>query len=189
MVPDSLSRELFIQQRLRDNYLSLKDNFIFRLEITIFSNMVYKDHLFQLASKTLTVKIRLSWRNLIRNIKSSKLSDCYTPTFKLRIPNTVEFLHNDIQTCITFQTRDHSHASDFPLSSLMVCISYKFVMDSAFLEFMCFPAFGVVHFPRSPHGSSCTESNDPHQLGTDFVNVSDRFSLGGDTEHFLCCLL
>ena len=31
--------------------------------------------------------------------------------------NTIEFLHNDIQTCITFQTRDQSHASEFPLTS------------------------------------------------------------------------
>ena len=83
-----------------------------------------------------------------------------------RVFNAIEFLHPDIQTCTTFQTRDGSHASEIPLTSLMVCNSFKFVMDSVFLEFMCFPACGIVHFKRFTSESSRTDSNDPHQLGT-----------------------
>ena len=102
-----------------------------------------------------------------------------------RVFNTVEFLHPDIQTCTTFQTRDGSHASEFPLTSLVVYKSFKFVMHSAFLEFVCFPAVGVVHFQRFTCESSRTGSNDPHQLGTrDFVNASDRFSLVGTLSTF-----
>ena len=40
-----------------------------------------------------------------------------TTTFKVRVPNAIECLHHDIQTCITFQTRDQSHAPEFPLTS------------------------------------------------------------------------
>ena len=44
------------------------------------------------------------------------------------------------------------------------------------MDFMCLPAFGVVHFQRFPCGSSCTESVDPRLLGDkDFVSVSDWF--------------
>ena len=67
--------------------------------------------------------------------------------------NTIEVLHTNIQTpssqhsnllkkykqiCLTFQTRDQSHAPELTLTSSMVCKSFKFVMDCAFLEFMCF---------------------------------------------------
>ena len=62
--------------------------------------------------------------------------------------NTTKFLHNDIQTCSTVQTRDQFNTSNFSLTSLMVCHS-----------FMCFPAFDVVYFPRLPYGSSYTDSH------------------------------
>ena len=69
-------------------------------------------------------------------------------------------------TAITLQTRDESYVFRILFTSLMVCNSIKFVVDSAFFEFMCFPAFGVVHFQRFPCGRSCTDCNDPLQLGT-----------------------
>ena len=62
---------------------------------------------------------------------------------------------------------------NFPLTPLVVCNSFKLVMDSVFLESMCFPAFGVVHFQRFPCGSSCTDSNDPQQLGISSTRVTD----------------
>ena len=56
-------------------------------------------------------------------------------------------------TGITFQTRDGSHASELPLTSSMVCNSFKLVMDLVFLESMCFPAFDGDDFLRFPCGS------------------------------------
>ena len=69
--------------------------------------------------------------------------------------NTIEFLHNDIQTCIKFQIRDQSHASISSITPLMVRNS-----------FTCLPAFDVIHFQRFPCGRSHTDSNDPHRPGT-----------------------
>ena len=85
-----------------------------------------------------------------------------------RVLNTIEFLHCHcscmirytfkLVTGITFQTRDGSRASEFPLTSLMVCNSFKLLMDSVLFEFMCFPVFDVVHFPRFLCGSSYTDT-------------------------------
>ena len=69
------------------------------------------------------------------------------------------------------QTRDVLHTSEFrtyridPLTPLMVCNSFKLVMDSMLLDFMCVPALSDDYFQRFPCGSSCTENNDLHQLG------------------------
>ena len=133
--------------------------------------------------RNLITLLGLSCAALIRNVQSSTSSNFRTPTFKLRVPNTIGLLHNDIQTCVTFQTGEQSHASEFPLTSLVVRNSIKFVMDSASLEFMCSPSFDVAHFQRFPFGSSCTDNKDLHQLGTS-ISVSDRCSLVGTLSTF-----
>ena len=80
-----------------------------------------------------------------------------TPTFRIRhfmappcrasLSAPSYFCTLMFKTCITLQTCDVSHASEFPLIiSSMICNSFKIVMRSLLLVFVCFPAFGVVHF-------------------------------------------
>ena len=84
--------------------------------------------------------------------------------------NTVEFQHNDIRICLTFQIRDQSHASKSSITSLMVCNS-----------FTCFPACDVVHFIWT---FIHREQRSASTWDKDFVNVSDRFSLVGTLSTF-----
>ena len=84
------------------------------------------------------------------------------------------------------QTRDGYHVSNcriHPFTSSTVCNSFKHVLDSVVLEFMCVPAVGGYCFQRFPSGISCTDGDDPHQFRK-IVFVSDKFQLVGALSTF-----
>ena len=133
------------------------------LELTSFRSAQKLSSQLHIASETVTFRIRYSVAQLCR--ADPQRQHYRIPAHQhsnFEFPTLLDF---NIQTCVTFQTREQSHASEFPLTSLVVCNSFKLVMDSASLEFMYSPSFDVVHIQRFPCGSSCTENNDLLQLG------------------------
>ena len=117
----------------------------------------------QLVHETLTFKIR-------NGMAGPSRADSQRQVF-----NTIEFLHNDIKTCVTLQIRDRSHEYKSSITSLIVCNSST-----------CFPGFVVVLFQffQVEVSSYTDKQRSASTWDRAFVNVSDRFPLVGTPSTF-----